>query len=458
MEIPSFDWSELLDTVHDDFMITDSTGLILYANAPTFNLYNMRREDLIGHTVEEMEQRKIFHPSITKLVLQTRKKETIIQETVIGTKVLVTGNPVFDEEGAIKYVISYSHDASELLRLQEYVNKMEEEMKQVRNELEQLRQQKHLEDQIIVSSEKMKQVLAYALKISDFNVTVLLTGESGVGKNVIARFIHQQSGRRSSPLVEINCASIPENLLESELFGYEGGSFSGAKQHGKKGLVEAAEGGTLFLDEIGELSLSLQAKLLALIQEKKFYPVGGTKAKQVDFRLIAATNMDLRKKVREGKFRQDLYFRLSVVPIQIPPLRERTEDLHAMIMEFNHRFNVGYKLEKRILPQVIERLQHYDWPGNVRELENLVERLILTVDGPFIGVEHLPEYIAGEIQLPVQPDKTLTEMLDEHEGMLIRQAYINHRSTTKLARFLGISQPTATRKLHKYKHLLKGMN
>jgi transcriptional regulator with PAS, ATPase and Fis domain len=296
----------------------------------------------------------------------------------------------------------------------------------------------------------MKHVAESAEKIADFDVTVLLTGESGVGKNVIARYIHNQSKRKHAPMVEINCGSIPEALLESELFGYEPGSFSGAKNQGKKGLVEEAEGGTLFLDEIGELSLNLQVKLLTLIQEKKFYRVGGTKPIQVDFRLIAATNVDLRQQVREGKFRQDLFFRLAVVPIHIPPLRERPQDVYVMIQDFTQRFNALYGKNKTFSEQAVQQLMRYDWPGNVRELEHLVERLMITAEGPTIEVDDLPEAVSGTKRHAFLPGSPLSQIMDAYEAEIINAAYARCKSSTKLAEYLGISQPTAIRKIHKY--------
>jgi len=450
MNLDMSDWTEVFDAVHNDLIITDSKGVVVYANKVSEKIYTIPRDELIGKTVDELEKQKIFTPSITKKVLQEKKKQTLIQETKSGAKVLVTANPVFDESGEIKWVVSYSHDVTELLHLKEYVGKMEKDMKKVQEQLFELRHQINTTDGIICSSQAMKQLIQSVEKIADFDVTILLTGESGVGKNVIARYIHSRGKRKGAPLVDINCGSIPETLLESELFGYEPGSFSGANNQGKKGLVEEAEGGTLFLDEVGELPLSLQVKLLTLIQEKKFYRVGGTKPRKVNFRLIAATNADLKQLVEEGKFRQDLYFRLSVVPIHIPPLRERPQDVYVMIEEFTNRFNLLYNHEKKFSQQAIDQMLRYHWPGNVRELENMVERLILTAEGPTIDLGDLPEFVAGSRKRAPLEGKTLQEMLDEYEAEIIESAYAKHNSTPKLAKYLGISQPTAVRKVNKY--------
>lgn len=439
-----YDWAKLFDAVHNDLIISNGQGVVVYANKVSEQLYRMPREEIMGKTVFELEEKKVFNPSITKKVLQARTKQTLIQETKSGTKVLVTANPIFDDDGGIKWVVSYSYDVTEMVQLKEYVKKVQDELAELRNRI-------NTTEGIVTSSSSMKKVISSVEKVAEFDVTVLLTGESGVGKNVIAKFIHEHSGRKEKPLVEINCGSIPETLLESELFGYEPGAFSGAKQQGKMGLVEEAEGGTLFLDEIGELPLSLQVKLLTLIQQKTFYRIGSTKPRQVNFRLIAATNVDLKKRVQEGSFRQDLFFRLSVVPIHIPPLRERPQDIYTMIIQFTQRFNTLYRKEKQMGEQTIEQLLRYHWPGNVRELEHLVERLILTAEGPVIEVHDLPEALLGGSHKPVpQEGKTLEQMLEEYEAHIIQSAYQMHNSTPKLARFLGISQPTAVRKIRKY--------
>lgn len=439
-----YDWARVFDAVHNDLIISNGQGVVVYANKVSEQLYLMPREEIMGKTVFELEEGKVFNPSITKKVLKERSKQTLIQETKSGAKVLVTANPIFDDDGKIKWVVSYSYDVTELVQLKEYVKKVQDELNELRNRI-------NTTEGIVASSSSMKQVISSVEKVAEYDVTVLLTGESGVGKNVFAKFIHEHSGRKEKPLVEINCGSIPETLLESELFGYEPGSFSGAKQQGKNGLIEEAEGGTLFLDEIGELPLSLQVKLLTLIQQKTFYRIGSTKPRQVDFRLIAATNADLKKRVQEGSFRQDLYFRLSVVPIHIPPLRERPQDIYTMITQFTHRFNTLYRKEKHFGEQAIEQLLQYHWPGNVRELEHLIERLILTAEEQVIGVNDLPEAVRGGMKKSVPQDgKTLEQMLEEFEAQIIQSAYQTHNSTPKLARFLGISQPTAVRKIRKY--------
>jgi TyrR family helix-turn-helix protein len=445
------DWTELIEYVQNNLVICDKRGMILYIDKTIENMYLKPRNELIGKSVYDLEKEGIFQPSISKKVIETKIKQTLIQETKVGTKFLLTANPVFDSDGNIKFVVSYSHDVTELVGLKEYVTKMEKEMEQVRTELQTLKKKKYCEGEFLVSSPLMNQVLSAAEKIADFDVTVLLTGQSGTGKSKLAKYIHRRSIRKNGPLVEINCGSIPESLLESELFGYESGSFSGAKQQGKKGLVEMAEGGTLFLDEIGDLPLNLQVKLLTLIQEKKFYRVGGTKPREVNFRLIAATNVNIAQMTKDGKFRQDLYFRLSVVPIHIPALYERPEDVIAFILEFTNRFNKQYHLHKSFHPDAIDLLSRYDWPGNVRELENMIERIMLTTDVQVIRVNDLPAIFKLKEETVSVEGMTLQEMMEEYESKILANAYKQLKSTTKVAEKLGISQATVVRKLQKYR-------
>jgi transcriptional regulator with PAS, ATPase and Fis domain len=299
----------------------------------------------------------------------------------------------------------------------------------------------------------MKRSLEMARKVAPVDVNVLLQGESGVGKTAIARYIHRQSHRADGPFIEVNCGAIPEALFESEFFGYEPGSFTGASKKGKTGFAELAHGGTLFLDEISELSFPAQVKVLKFIQEKRYYRIGGTRLRESDFRLIAATNKDLEKMVREGRFREDLYFRLNVVPITIPPLRARQEDILPLIRYFLDKYRKKYRREKTLDSRAIDCLLEYSWPGNVRELENLIERLVVTVETEVIRPGDLPERVKQpEIHTPYLLDgnRTLPAILAEVEKKILVEAKKRCKSTTEMAKVLGISQSTVVRKWHKY--------
>ena len=305
-------------------------------------------------------------------------------------------------------------------------------------------------DLIIGSDPRILRIIEIIHRIAPFDTTVLLTGESGVGKNRYADMIHSLSLRRQEPYVAINCGAIPENLLESELFGYEKGAFTGANLNGKNGLIEMAHCGTLFLDEIGDLPLHMQVKLLKVIQERRITRIGGTKEKEIDFRLIAASNKDIPALVEAGTFRKDLFYRLNVIPITIPPLREREDDIVQFVNYFTARYNEKYKKNHVFSDQAIELLKTYPWPGNVRELENVVERVILTADNYVITEDMLPTSFHFDT---VNENKTLKEILEDMEKKVILETYKKYGTTTKVADILGISQASVSLKLKKYRQV-----
>ncbi len=301
---------------------------------------------------------------------------------------------------------------------------------------------------LVLYSNTMMELVDVALRVAKVDSTVLICGESGVGKELLAKLIHDQSSRSLGPFVKINCGAIPENLLESELFGYEAGAFTGASKQGKLGQFELASGGTLFLDEIGELSLSLQVKLLRAIQEQEFVRVGGVKPRTVDVRFIAATNRDLEQMIRQGMFRADLYYRLNVIPVLVPPLRERKEDILPLVHHFQQKYTQKLKMEKTFAPEVLKIFLHYPWAGNVRELENIIERLFVTTSEKIVRVCDLPQNL---VVTPGEANQTggimpLKEALLQTEQRLIEQALAVYGNTYKAAEALGIDQSTLMRK------------
>ncbi|WP_027417058.1 sigma-54 interaction domain-containing protein [Aneurinibacillus terranovensis] len=447
----------IIHTSKDNIVVTDGEGKVLRVSANCHEIYGIPPEDLIGSNVFDLEKRAIFSPSVTKKVLKEKKKQQIIQHTKTGKFVMATAYPVYDGSGKIVRVISYSHDMTEIMSLKENYERLTEQIRRYETELEELRDKETRIDGVISASPGMKRVMELVQRVSKVDATVLLLGESGVGKNVIAHAIHRKSERKNGPFIEVNCGAIPEGLLESELFGYEAGSFTGANKSGKPGIIELSDEGTLFLDEIGEMPLSLQAKLLKVIQEKEFTPVGATKMKKVNFRLIAATNKNLEEMVRQGKFREDLYFRLNVVPILIPPLRQRKEDVLPLIQVFLQKFTEKYDMEKRIDESATRSLLEYSWPGNVRELENLIERLVVTTDGSVITKFQLPDILQlhdrdeTDLDVEIHPQRKLKDILEEVEAKVILKAYEQCRTTQQMADLLGISQPSVVRRLQKYK-------
>jgi transcriptional regulator with PAS, ATPase and Fis domain len=299
----------------------------------------------------------------------------------------------------------------------------------------------------------MRTVVEKALRVARLDTTVLLTGESGTGKELVANLIYKNSERTGKPFIKINCAAIPENLLESEFFGYEKGSFSGANKDGKAGIFELVNGGTIFLDEIGDLPIMLQSKLLRVIQEKEIRRIGGNVNIPIDVRIITATNLDLAKAVEEGRFREDLFYRLNVVPIVIPPLRERKDDIEKLTIHFVEKFNKKFKMNKQISPEAISILQSYDWPGNVRELRNVLERIFVAYDGRMISKSQV------ENQLPIRkqdPENikgkytgTLDQIMDAYEKELLISLLNKHRPVD-VANLLGVNKSTISRKIRKH--------
>ena len=306
---------------------------------------------------------------------------------------------------------------------------------------------------IIGSDPQIKGIADTIMRIATFEATVLLTGESGVGKNRFAGMIHSLSKRRNAPFITINCGAVPENLLESELFGYEKGAFTGASQRGKAGLIETAHRGTLFLDEIGDLPLQMQVKLLKVIQEKKITRVGGINEKDIDFRLIAATNKDIASLAERGDFRRDLFYRLNVISIAIPPIRKRKEDIPCLVNHFASRFNEKYGKSIIFSGGAMERMKKYSWPGNVRELENVVEGVVLTADNPLVTEDMLPPDVYSETAAERYhaEGKTLKKILESVEKQIILEAYEKYGTTTKTAEALGISQASVSVKLNRYR-------
>lgn len=443
----------IIESSYDGIYVTDGNGVLLRANAACKRLLGVQVSEVAGKHVTELE--KAFFPTVTLLVLKERRRVTILEETRTGRKILATGNPVFSSDGSIERVVTNVRDLSELAKVQLQMNENEHVKKHYHPESKNFLGQELEPVEIVAYSPEMGEVLELATKVAKVNSTVLIMGESGVGKEVVARYIHRTGIRKDGPFVKINCGAIPETLLESELFGYETGAFTGAKKEGKPGLIELAGGGTLFLDEIAELPLGLQAKLLQVLQEKKLVRIGGTSPISVDTRIIAATNRNLQAMVKEGTFRSDLYYRLNVVPITVPPLRERHDDIVPLIYHFLAKYNLKYDQDKEISAEAKDLLVSYPWPGNVRELENIIERLVVTVDGPVIGPGHIPENVRtgggpGRPKVFLADVLPLKDAVEELERQLITKAMEQNASTYKIAELLGVNQSTVVRKIQKY--------
>lgn len=441
----------IFDSIGDAIFIDDEHGNALWINKACEDLFKISRSQVLGKNIKELEQDGIFNPSVARLVMEQNKEVNLIHQNREGKKILSTGIPLFDEKGKLSKIITTSRDVTELYTLQ---NRLEDAMLT----LDELKARGKVEyGRIIANNPAMNQVLQLAERLADVDTTVLITGESGVGKGVIARLIHENGKRAHAPFVKINCGAIPENLIESELFGYESGAFTGSRAQGKTGLFEEAGGGTIFLDEVTELPFNLQVKLLQVIQEREIKRVGGVKTIRVDVRIISATNRDLEQMVNQGTFREDLYYRLNVVPINVPPLRERPEDVIPMIRYFLNKNNQKLQEHKTIDSNAMAILIRYPWPGNVRELENIIERLVITTRKDTILPENLPGFLLeSAVALPnygtiLDSEENLREALELAERTIFERAYAKYHSTRKIAGALGISQPTVVRRLAKYK-------
>lgn len=380
----------IIESSYDGLYITDGQANTLRVNKAYERISGLRREDLIGCNMKELVEKGFINQSVSLEVLKRREPVTIMQEISSQNtkkKVIVTGNPIFDEgKNEIILVVTNVRDITELEELREELEHRRDLSERYLSELTELRLDLFPKDDIIARSEKMKNIIRVAVKVAQVDTSILITGESGVGKGKLAKLIHQTSKRQDNPFIKINCGAIPETLIESELFGYEKGAFTGARTEGKAGLFEIAHNGTIFLDEIGEVPLHLQVKLLGILEDKQLIRVGGTKSKKVDVRVITASNSDLKKLVEEKRFRNDLFFRLEVIPLHIPPLRERKEDILPLIQLFLNRFNSSYGIKKKISADAIDCLLNYYYPGNIRELENIVERLVVVGQDELITI------------------------------------------------------------------------
>lgn len=439
----------------DEIYVTDGKAITLRVNKAFEENSGIPLEMVIGKNVIDLEAQGYFKPSVTRLVMEKQNKVTVLQEYKNKRKVLVTGTPVFDDSGAISRVIINTRDTNKLNILKAELEEIENLKNRYYQELLNMNADSTT-DHIVAYSKSMTELLKMAKTVAEVDSTVLLLGETGVGKGLIARFIHENSPRKNNLFININCGAIPENLLESELFGYEPGAFTGAHRKGKVGKIELAHKGTLFLDEVGDLPSALQVKLLHVIQEGTITRIGGTKEIRLDVHFLAATNKSLAAMVQNGTFREDLFYRLHVIPLEIPPLRQRSEDIEPLTQKFLQKFNQKYGKNKSFSPAALSFLTGYSWPGNVRELENLIERLVIVVGEEVIEPQHLPETIkmanlangwGDAIPGNLQP---LEKIKEDVEKQILTKLYHQFKNTYKIAEFLKINQSTVVRKLNKY--------
>ncbi len=442
----------------DGISIIDKHGKILRSNPAMQRLLQLSAEEYVGKYVSELVKEGVFDVSISDRVLATNKPVNMLQEISTGTRCLTVGVPVFGDDDVVELIIVSSHDVTELYSLKERLRQTQKLAAGFQVQLSDMRVAQMQKEDIVVRSKNMLSLLDLTKRLANVDTTVLIQGESGVGKEVVAELLHRANPHRSDKaFITVNCGAIPRDLLEAELFGYEHGAFTGAARDGKTGLFELADGGSIFLDEIGEMPLDLQVKLLRVLQEREFTRLGASKVKKVDIRVIAASNKNLLELVERGLFRKDLYYRLNVVPLEVPPLRERKEDILALAKHYVQHFNRKYGFEKILSAELIDVMEHYPWPGNVRELVNIVERMVVTNKDNILSaadfpVENSPQKMYNSNSgrnLPFAGN-SLQQVLTDTERLVIIDALKNSRTTTMAAKNLGISRATLNRKMSKY--------
>ncbi len=441
----------------DGIMATDAQGIVLRLNKAHTRLTGLDKSNFVGKSIDDLFRNGIIkYESITAKALNEGRTVTGLQY-IIPTKkeLMVTANPVYKDDGSIAGAITNLRDITELNQLNERLKKSQVVTALRHTEIPHVLKGKLRHDEIIAESKEMIKILNMSVRVAQTDSTILITGESGAGKEIVARIIHNVSERSKGNFIQINCGAIPENLLEAELFGYEAGAFTGARRQGKAGLFELANNGSILLDEIAEMPINLQVKLLRVLQEQETYRLGGTTTIKLNARLIAATNKDLWECVELGTFREDLFYRINVVPINVPPLRQRREDIIPLVMYFFNYFKEKYHVDKCFDQEALALLKAYHWPGNVRELKNVIERLVILCESNVISHQLVAEQLNRNAKPTTKPIvvngllplKDAQEMLERD---LLQKALDKYKTTRKAAQALGIAHSSVVRKLARH--------
>lgn len=441
----------ILDSIHDGIWIIDGNGITLRINRAMERIAGIKSGEVVGRHVSEPLREGRFKTCVTLRALEARRPITLFDDYSNGKRCLNTSIPVFDDAGNVWRVIAAIRDMTELEDLRKRLSHLEVEKMAYRQRIEGLESQSH--NGLLGESPLLHEVLQDIAKAAQTDAVTLILGETGTGKSLAARTIHEMSARVQKPFVAVNCGAIPPALMESELFGYEKGAFTGANKNGKPGMLEMAAGGTILLDEIGELSLSMQARLLHMLDGQPIYRVGGTRPLKVDARIIAATNRPLEKMVGDGLFREDLFYRLRVLCMRMPPLRERKADILILARYFLLKKGRETGVVKKLDAQAERLFIKYNWPGNVRELQSVIQSLATLCENEIITSGDLPSYMRERSESsrePVSRPRFLEEAVAEVERSMLAEALAETGSTYKAARRLGISQSSVVRKARKY--------
>ena len=449
----------IINSSAEGIWVCDGQANVLRINPASERINNIRADMVQGRNMRDLTRAGIIDHSVTLEVLQHKKTINILQTTKDQKKLLVTGTPVFNEKDEIVRVVVNERDISEFEQLKEDLLTEKAKQKELYHQLNELQSFESIADKIVARSENISTVLKMAIKIAPSEATVMLLGETGTGKGILADFIHQHSNRKDRAFIKINCGAIPESLIESELFGYAPWAFTGASSDGKAGKFELAHEGTLFLDEIGDLPQTAQVKILHFLEDGRIFRVGGRTPRELDVRIIAATNKDLNQLMAQRDFRPDLFYRLNVIPLELPPLRERKECLFPLLQRFLEQFAATFKGQAppAIAPRALKALLDYRYPGNVRELINVCERLVALSGEGRIELEALPEKIRKKSdrdssrKIVWNGGTTLKQELLETERRILTKAKKICKNQEEIARVLDIGQSTVARKLKKYR-------
>ena len=449
----------LLDHSYYGIYILDHQGIVLKVNDVAAGLIGVKKEEMIGTKITDLVEKGIMDTALTPAILKFKKPLTRPLYVIKSNKyIMASGMPIFDEHGKILFVVVIEHDMTIVKELRARLDQITQVADTIKSELSDRNLLELKDSKIIADAPAMNQVLTVLLKLAKMDASnILITGESGTGKGLLSKFVHHNGSRRNKPFISINCAALPDMLLEAELFGYEKGAFTGASDSGKAGLFELANQGTIFLDEIGDLPFPVQAKLLKFLDDGEIRRLGGTRTIKVNCIVIAATNQNLEELVQRKKFRQDLYFRLNIFPVHIPSLRKRREDILKISNFYLKKYNKIYKQKKRFSENCLEQLQAYDFPGNVRELKNIIKNAVVIKEKDVLDKILLPGITRlqskdSSLQETLKPSVSqgLNEELLEFERKKLEQALARFDSTRALAEHLGISQSTVVRKLKKH--------
>lgn len=442
----------LLSTEEDAITIINKDKKVIFWNESAVHTYNIEKDQILNKDITDF-----FHDEdlmVLKVLITKKPVRNTYHRPRRGKHVVINASPIFNNQNELIGAVSVERDITQIVKLNDNLVMTTAELNELRQKVITDRDENPF-SKMVGKSKALQDTIQIASKAAKTDATTLILGESGTGKEICARAIHESSSRKNGPFIPVNCGAIPNSLFESELFGYEGGAFTGAEKNGKAGKIEMADGGTLFLDEVGELPLDMQVKLLRVLQENWIYRIGDSKGKKVNVRFIAATNQNLERLIQEKKFREDLFYRLNVIQLTMPPLRNRAGDIPELIEFFLKQFANKYQVPVPIVKHdALQMLHQYQWPGNIRELRNLCERIVILSEKQTVDKEDLSSYFQNMVQETNPPQIEITDSFpgkEEMERRLIEEALSwSNGNKSKAAKKLGISRVTLYNKMKKY--------